>query len=120
MANHFQTVSNVVNTFGPQQSNEWGTLTWTLTSASTAPGFRTWGYGFLSTQIERVFKVIGNTLSPSSEVIKKTAHLSDNTFVVSGFEIDEQTLRDGGVWKYQFVRPTTDADLQVTTSWTSG
>lgn len=119
MADFTITVSNLVNVFGPQVADDWGTLSWTLTSAASSPGFTNWGYG-RETQFDRIIKVLDNSVTVDSEVFKAPYTVVFEIFVVTGFDVFNEYLTDGSGWNYEAARPTTDFDSQVVSTWTSG
>lgn len=130
MADYVKTITNEVRFFGGKTSTKWGanqfpyTMTW---------GTSLWGYGF--SLIIDVDKIISDTLTPTTTIIKDSQKLIEdsisptsevskepfitilNTFTVSGDLSSEKKY--SGDWSYVFVSDTTEGEERDFPTWTT-
>ncbi len=113
MADFLKTISNSIQCFGVGPSSKWGVMSW------NSDGSYKWGEGTVDLQTD-VGKSLSGSLSISdtlSLVVDFSVSLSES--VASTFEATEEFLSDDAGYNYVFTRPTTDAESQVFTSYTT-
>lgn len=111
MADFTKTISNGINVFGGGPSTIWGQAVYPYTMVW---GSSLWGEGF--SLIFSVQKVIDNSITPDTEIIKSPSKLISESTTLA-FETSSEKLSQG-VWDYIFPDNTSDAENRDFPTWT--
>lgn len=114
MADFTKTITNSIQCFGAGPSSQWGVMQW------NSGGTYKWGEGTVEIQQDFAKVLSPKTLTLSdtlSLVVDFNVTLSES--LPSDFEASDETLSDQAGYSYVFRLPTTNAEDQIITSYTT-
>lgn len=114
MADFNITISNHVNTFGPESANTWGG-DW-----GAVWGQFLWGYGNVGL-VTYTGKLLTDSVTPSDALtVSVYFYRSISNSVTPGGDMGSEELSDGSGYRYVFPSNTNEAENRAIPTWTSG